>query len=445
MTAVNEQLELSHNSPVLAVDPTDERFVVAASRIDGPEFSCQLELSGDGGTTWIPANPVPTLPEGAERCYAPEVAFDRSGRLYYLFVGLHTAGNEPMSAFLVTSTDRGQTFSLPARVLGPQAFGVRMVMDAELGELGRLHLVWIQASADPPGPGFPSPPNPVVASYSDDGGETFSEPVQVSDPDRERVTAPSVVVGRDHAVHVVYYDLGDDRRDYHGLEGPTYEGTWSLVVATSTNAGETFTDGEVVDSDIVPPERVLLVLTMIPASLAAGPDGQLYLAWHDGRNEDWDVFLRRSMDGGRSWGPVLRVNDDPVDNGQSQYLPKVSVAPNGRVDVLYYDRREDPQDIDNDVSLASSGDDGESFAAPVRLNRKPFDSRIGAHYLIPYFTPGLVEFGGRLGLVSSDEQALAAWTDTRMSIGTVTPEENRGPAAQSIYAARVEFPSDVGS
>jgi hypothetical protein len=52
----------------------------------------------------------------------------------------------------------------------------------------------------------------------------------------------------------------------------------------------------------------------------------------------------------------------------------------------------------------------------------------------------MVEFGGRLGLVSSNGRALAAWTDTRMSFGTLTPRENNGPAAQSIYADEIDFP-----
>ncbi|MGH9222251.1 MAG: hypothetical protein ACRD2W_00255 [Acidimicrobiales bacterium] len=52
VTATNATKELAQNSPTLAVDPTDERFVALASRIDGQEFSCALHVSGDGGRTW---------------------------------------------------------------------------------------------------------------------------------------------------------------------------------------------------------------------------------------------------------------------------------------------------------------------------------------------------------------------------------------------------------
>jgi hypothetical protein len=104
---------IASNSPMLAVDPTEERFVVMANRIDAGDFSCALQVSGDGGQTFVPANPVPALPDGAEKCYAPEVAFDKKGVLYYLFVGLHGAGNQPMGVFLTKSTDRSGTFSEP--------------------------------------------------------------------------------------------------------------------------------------------------------------------------------------------------------------------------------------------------------------------------------------------------------------------------------------------
>ena len=59
-------------------------------------------------------------------------------------------------------------------------------------------------------------------------------------------------------------------------------------------------------------------------------------------------------------GPT-RVNDTKRRDGTAQYLPKLAVAPDGRLDVLYYDRRADPENLRNQVSLQSSFDHGESF------------------------------------------------------------------------------------
>jgi hypothetical protein len=400
----------AHNSPQIAIDPTEPRFVAVANRIDAPDFNCALHVSGDGGRTWIPARPVPTLPAGADECYAPEIAFDGGGTLYYLFVGLQGRGNEPVGAFITSSTDRGRTFTEPRRVLGPENYQVRMAVDPDVGNEGRIHVVWLNASADAPLGGLPPPPNPILAMYSDDGGKTFSDPVQVSDPDRPHAVAPAIALGEDGVLHVVYYDLKDDARDYHGLEGPRWHGTWSLIATASADRGNTFARGVVVDDQLVPSERVMLIFTMRPASLAAGGDGDVFVAWDDARNGDRDAFVARSIDAGASWSEPRRLNDDETD--RDQYLPRVSVALNGRVDAIFYDRRDDPANVFNHVYYTHSADGGETFQRNVRITSEAFDSRIGQTYRVPS-AEGLIEFGGRLALASFEERVVAAWTDTR--------------------------------
>ncbi|MGH9152220.1 MAG: sialidase family protein [Acidimicrobiales bacterium] len=428
VTAVDLSEIRANNSPALAVDPTDARVVALASRVDLPVFGCALHLSGDGGRGWVEVDPVPRLPDGADRCYAPEVGFDRHGTLYLLFVGLRGTGNTPMGAFLTTSPDRGRSFSPPRRVLGPHSFAVRMAIDPSLGALGRIHLVWIAAGAPPTLGGFAAVANPVMAAHSDDGGESFSAPVSLSDG-RARVVAPALAVGPDHEVAVAYYDLGDDAVDYQGLEGPTWEGTWSLVATRSADGGRTFPPAVVVDDAVVPPERVMLIFTMPPPAVAAGGGGRLWAAWHDARNGDWDVFVRRSTDGGRTWGPPVRANDDPLANGRHQYQPRLALAAGGRLDVVFYDRRHDVDNVANHVSYTFSDDGGASFAPNVRLSALPSSSAVGPRYPIPS-AAGLIEFGSRLGLVSADHAAVAAWTDTRNS---------RPGQQQDVFAAAVRF------
>ncbi len=434
VTATDSRVGPANNTPMIVADPSEPSFVALANRQDAPDFSCTLHVSGDGGRGWLPVQPVPELPDGAEKCYAPEVAFDREGTLYYLFVGLAGGGNEPMGAFLTTSTDRGQTFSAPRPVLGPLNFGVRMAIDPGLGEKGRLHLVWLHATSDPPLGAFGPPPNPVLAAYSDDGGATFSSPVQVSDPERQRVVAPALALGPDHAVHVAYYDLKDDLIDYQGLEGPTWKGTWSLVVASSSDGGATFSRGESVDDEIVPHERVMLIFTMPPASLVADDEGRLCAAWTDARHGDADAVARCSNGRGEPWGELRRLNDDPQGNGSSQYMPRLSVSPEGRIDAIFYDRRDDAEDIGNHVYYTFSTDEAETFASNLRLTADGSSSQIGQRYTNTS-AEGLVEFGSRLGLLSQPHQVVAAWTDTRNS---------KQPPGQDVFATTVVFPEGEG-
>lgn len=426
VTAEDERSAFANNSPLLAADPGDSRVVVMASRLDNPDFGCALHVSGDGGRTWLPAPVVEELPKGAEKCYGPEVAFDRQGKLKYLFIGLAGRGNTPTGAFLVTSTNQG--YSPPRRVLGPERYMVRMAIDRTIKPNGRIHLVWLEAGADSPLGGLPQADNPIMAAHSDDGGATFSEPIRVSDPGRTRVVAPALALGPNHSVHVAYYDLKDDSRDYQGLEGPAWEGNWTLVVSNSTDGGLSFGRGAVVDQDLVPPERVMLIYTMPPPSLVADPAGRLFAAWPDARNGDWDVFLRRSIDGGRSWEKVRRLNDDPVGSGSNQYMPRISSAPDGRLDAIFYDRRDDPRNVRNNVYFSSSNDHGDSFTKNKRVTTDSSDSMVGPRYPIPS-AKGLVEYGARIALLSQEEAALASWTDTRNS----SPDTYQ----QDIFATKI--------
>lgn len=419
----------AQNSPVMAADPKNSRVMFIANRIDAPAFSCELEVSGDGGRSWVEVHPVPRLPPGAERCYAPEIAFDGAGRVYYLFVALHGLGNSPVGVFLTTSSDEGRTFSAPRQVLGPDRYQVRMAIDPTGGSQGRLHLVWLEAGSSPPTGGLPPTPNPIVSAYSDDGGATFSRPVQVSDPKRARVVAPALALGPDHTVDILYYDLRRDARDYEGLEGPAWDGRWSLVFTSSRDGGRSFAPGRVVDDRLVPPGRVMLIYTMPPPALAVDGAGRLFAAWHDDRNGDWDVFLSRSNDGGRSWARSRRLNDDRVGNGRSQYLPALSVAPNGRLDAIFYDRRNDPQNLRNDVYMTSSTDHGVSFTPNVKLTSESSDSRSGQSYLV-VSARGLVDFGSRIAVLSRNTTLEAAWTDTRNA---------ETPPYQDVFATEVEF------
>jgi hypothetical protein len=434
-TAMDLGVGPSNNSPVLVADPGQPKFVVLANRIDAPDFGCALQLSGDGGRTWIPANPVPKLPEGAEKCYGPEVAFDRQGVLYYLFVGLAGGGNQAMGVYLTTSSNRGRTFSPPRQILGQFNFGVRMAIDRGMGKRGRLHLVWLRASSAPALGAFGPPPNPVMAAYSDDGGRTFSQPVQVSDPERERVVGPALTLGPHHQVDVAYYDLGADARDYQNLEGPVWEGNWTIVLARSTDGGRHFGRGVVVDDAIVPPERPILIFTMTPPGLVTLPkSGEACLAWTDARQGDADVLLRCSTGGVRGWRPPVRLNDDRPDNGTRQFMPRLGVSSSGRIDAVFLDRRADPRDARNDLVYTYSSDGGLHFSPNLKVTRVSSNAQIGAQYAGPS-AKDQYEIGSRLGLLSRRSDALAAWPDTRNQVRAAAG------TGQDIYTTDIRLPS----
>ena len=107
-------------------------------------------------------------------------------------------------------------------------------------------------------------------------------------------------------------------------------------------------------------------------------DPGIFVAFEDGRNRPSDIYVWSLARGARTWRGPARVNDTPDGDRSFQYLPKISVAPDGRLDVVYYDRRDDPAGRRNHVSAQSSTDGGQTFTPHVTVTDQSFDSRIGA-------------------------------------------------------------------
>lgn len=421
VTAMHRAVGPANNSPQIAVDPTDKKMAALANRVDAPRFGCALHVSGDGGRTWLPVKPMPELPDGAETCYGPKVAFGPEGTLYFLFVGLSGEGNTPMGVFLTRSKDGGQSFTEPRQLLGELNFGTRMGVDND----GRLHLVWIDADEVGVGSFAPSP-NPIMAAYSDDGGQTLSEPVQVNDADRQRVVAPALEVGPQGEVHVAYYDLRDDARDYQGLQGPVWPEPWELLLSSSADRGESFAAGEVI-AEVAPHERIMLIFTAAPPALAAGDGGELCVGWTDEGRGHGDVLARCRPGEDADWRERVRINDTLGDDESTQELPQLAIAPDGRVDAVFYDSRRPPDDEFVDVFYAASTDGGQTFSENRRVSRHTSYSGFGPRYGAIDSAAGMVEFGSRLALAAGDDRALTAWADTRNANG-----HSQG---QAIFAA----------
>ena len=399
----------ANNSPALARNPRRPQNLAVSNRIDTPTYSCALHVSPDGGRSWH-ATHVP-IPAGEEpKCYAPDVAFGPEGTLYMSYVTLRGTGNRPHAVWVARSEDGGRTLEPPVQVAGPLAFQVRLAADPV--RPSRVYVTWLQASAV--GIFLFAGPVRLQARMSIDRGRHWAPPAPVGDPRRERVLAPAPAVERDGSLDVLYLDVDGDRLDFDGAHGgnggPPYDGRFTLVLARSSDLGATWRESTV-DDNVTPVRRFIAFLPPFP-SLAIGRDGRRYVAFEDGAGGGADVHLWTLAPGVRRWTGPVQVNDTPSGDSSWQYMPAVAVAPDGRVDVVYYDRQRDRTNRLSDVSLRSSFDDGRTFRGDVTLNDRRFDSGIGAGS-----ERALPDLGNRLGLVADDDETLASWTDTRS--GTV--------------------------
>ncbi|MGH9122562.1 MAG: sialidase family protein [Acidimicrobiales bacterium] len=415
----------AEDTPSLARNPKNPDELVMVNRVDRPDFTAEVRYSTDGGNTWqnsalqMPAEDQYQGGESlvAHKLYAPRPVWDDNGNLYVLFVTLSGGGNQPDSIWIEKSTDGGQSFRPPTLVGAPSSYQVDLAIDPSTG---KLFASWLQG----PQPlvcvlCFPGTGYPIVFSESTDGGNTWSTPVSVSDASRAMVGSPVIAVDAQGNPSIIYTDYESDTFDWDDLPG-SYTGNFSLVLSRSTNGGQSWSPGIVVDSNVVPPHRFLVYLAETPG-FAIGPNDHMVVAWADGRSGNSQILERYSDDDGSTWNGPVTVNSSTA-NGTVQDIPGLDIAPNGRVDVIYYDGTS----TSANVYISSSGDGGATFAAAVELSTQSSDLTVGPQGS-PYYDQA--DFGSHISVLSYNNEALAGWTDTRNG--------NSGNGKQDIYYTSV--------
>jgi hypothetical protein len=71
-----------------------------------------------------------------------------------------------------------------------------------------------------------------------------------------------------------------------------------------------------------------------------------------------NVMFARSTDGGLTFSPPHRINDDPINPNKWHFFGTLSVAPNGRIDVVWYDTRNAADNIQSQLFYSWSTDGG---------------------------------------------------------------------------------------
>ena len=113
-----------------------------------------------------------------------------------------------------------------------------------------------------------------------------------------------------------------------------------------------------------------------------------------GRNTT-DVMFARSTDGGLTFSAPHKINDDPVNPSKWHSFGTLSVAPNGRLDAVWYDTRNAANNTDSQLFYSWSTDAGVTWAPNVavssafnpsgRLSRQPKqDRRLHNHSVRQY-------------------------------------------------------------
>lgn len=230
--------------------------------------------------------------------------------------------------------------------------------------------------------------------------------------------------------------VGPDGELYIG--GAGYSG---LVVAKSSDAQNPSSsvnwdfstsvnlDGELTGWTNVNPEG-LLGQAYISVDNSDGPGrGNVYVlasVQRNSNNDPADVMFSRSTDGGYTWDTPKRINSD-LGFSNYQWFGTMSVAPNGRIDAVWLDTRNDPGTVLSSLYYAYSLDQGETWSANERLSES-FDPHVG--------WPNQQKMGDYFHMVSDNYHAHLAWAATfngeqDVYYGRITPLDPTGLATQA--------------
>ncbi len=380
----SEQVE-----PSIAICPKDTSRIVAGTVLEGYYYS------KDGGRTWRSKKIKSKYGVYGD----PVLIFDTTGRVYYFHLS-----NYPKTSWL----DRIVCQS-SSRICGgfnqgtfPKPNG--KVQDKHWAVVDRktnhIYLTWTQFDAyDSP---LKEDSSLIVFSKSTDQGKTWTDP------------------------KVISYYSGDCRDDDNTVEGAVpaigangeiyvaWAGPKGLVFQCSKDQGKTWFKKEKIIDKIyngwvidIPGMNRANGLPVLKTDLSKGKyHGTIYLNWCDQKNgdDDTDVWLIKSTDGGRTWSNRIKVNQDTVK--AHQFFTWMSVDQStGYLYFVYYDRRNSKGSIATDVYLSVSSDGGETFE-DFCLTEKAFYPIQGTF------------FGDYLNIDAAKNKIIAIWPEM-MSNGEI--------------------------
>jgi hypothetical protein len=141
-----------------------------------------------------------------------------------------------------------------------------------------------------------------------------------------------------------------------------------------------------------------------------------------------DVMFVRSTDGGQTFSAPRRINDDPVNPSKWHWFGTLSVAPNGRLDAVWYDTRNAANNTDSQLFYSFSTDGGVTWAPNVAVSNafNPFEGY-----------PNQSKIGDYITIVSDNTGGNVAYA------ATFNFNASRGQHEEDVYYVRVAPPTSV--
>jgi hypothetical protein len=401
------------NETPIALDPNNpSRLLAGANDYRHDLAACGIYASSDGGATWNDVGEGTTVPPGVVAGGDAATAFGPDGTAYHVCLGFTPATNATSTTviFVNRSSDL-QTLQPAGTVIATVGGGTDPVVgyfnDKEFVAVdtrpasphrGRIYVTWTRFKFNRTDDSYVE--SPIVLSYSDDGGASWSGPHPVSSPDLNFDQGSVPAVGPNGEVYVVF-----ENGNGTGFNG-------QAMVAQSVDGGNAFSHPVRID-DIIEicdhfnvDGRCALKnsswrVNSFPSIAVDGEAGTAYVVWGDYRSGNADVRFSRSTDGGATWSRSSVVNSDA--STADQFYPWIAVAENGVVQVEFQQRDDTPGNRLLNTFLSTSMG-GVNFDKQVLVSSGPTDPNIN-------FSGTFI--GDYNGVAASAHGVHPIWTDAR--------------------------------
>ena len=366
------------NEPSLAVDPTNnDRIVIGWRQFDNISSNFRqagygYSTSGGGAFTF----PGPINP-GVFRS-DPVLDFDGEGNFYYNSL----TGNFACDVYKIE--DGGIAWDGPFAANGGDKQWMRLDRTNGIGSRNN-YSNWNE-SFTTCAPGY--------FTRSTDGSETFETCIAIDESPRWGTLAVDAN-GDLYITGISNFGTGFVVIKSTTAKDPNEAVTWDSVTVVDL-------DGDLGIGEPINPQG-LMGQTWVDVDLN---NDNVYVLASVGRfsnSDPGDVMFAKSTDGGVTFSPPVRINTD-VGTDAYQWFGTMSVAPNGRIDVVWLDTRDAPAGtVDSVLYHTYSEDEGETWTVNQPISDS-FDPTIGY--------PMQNKMGDYFDMKSDNEFAHLAWANT---------------------------------